>query len=140
MIVISGVPYNAPLTSGQKQQLPLGLLPSGEANYYDFNQDRSYHGGSGINYLYPSPSGFNQASGVIRTYPPNVNPVEQSGIFSYNELSSAFSNVSQVSGLKIESFDIFNPYIHYYRIDNQPVKIPYVSTYKVSINYNPYQR
>lgn len=137
MIIISGVPYNAPLTSEQKKQQPSGLLPSGEANFFDFSQ-------SDINSIYPHPSGtvvngVFVPSGFFPTYPNAANPVEKSGIFNYDDLSSRFSNVSQVSGLKIESFEVFNPYIHYYRVDNTPVKIPYVSTYKVSINYNPYQ-
>jgi hypothetical protein len=135
MIVISGIPYNTSLTSDQKKQLPSGLLPSGEANYYDFTQDK--YRPSGINSEYPFP---NVVSGLYPTYPPNVNPVERSGIFNYDGLVSRFTNVSQVSGLKIESFDIFNPYIHYYRVNDIAVKIPYVSTYKISISYDPYKR
>lgn len=140
MIIVSGIPYNAPLTSEQKVQLPSGLLPSGEANYYDFSQDRAYYNGSGINHIYPSPSDFSEESGIFKTYPSSATPIERSGIFNFDNLNSRFSNVSQVSGLKLESFEIFNPYIHYYRIDNKPVKIPYISTYKVSIGYDPYKR
>lgn len=143
MIVINGIPYNAPLTNGQKIQYPSGILPSGEANYYDFTQDK--YRPSGINAEYPYPNltiqnGTFVPSGFYPTYPPNVNPVEKSGIFNYDGLVSRFTNVAQVSGLKIESFEIFNPYIHYYRVDDNVVKIPYISTYKVSVSYDPYKR
>ena len=131
MIIIDGIPYNAPLTESQKQQLPSGLIPSGEANFFDFSQ-------SGINNIYPSPSNFN--SGIYVTYPKDANPIERSGIFNSDGLISRFSNVNQVSGLKIESFEIFNPYIHYYRVKDNPIKIPYTSTYKVSVSYDPYKR
>ena len=147
----SGIPYNAPLSAAEKIQLASGLFPSGEANYFDFSQDRSLYQGSGINAVYPSPTGIQvqngifvdndlEVSGLYPTYPPDVNPVEKSGIFDFENLASRFSNVSQVSGLKIESFDIFNPYIHYYRVESQPVKIPYISTYKLSTVYDPYKR
>ena len=135
MIVISGIPYNTSLTSEQKRQLPSGLLPSGEANFYDFTQDK--YRPSGINSEYPFPD---VPSGLYPTYPPNVDPIERSGIFNYDGLISRFSNVAQVSGLKIEGFEIFNPYIHHYRVNNTAVKIPYISTYKISISYDPYKR
>lgn len=147
----SGIPYNAPLSIIEKIQLPSGLLPSGEANFYDFLQnEKPYNLGSGINNVYPFPinsivvSGI-KVSGLFSTYPPTVNPVEISGIFNYDGLVGKFSNVSQVSGLKIESFDIFNPYIYHYKVfdedDNlREIKIPYISTYKVSLSYDPYKR
>lgn len=150
----NGIPYNAPLSAVEKTQYPSGLLPSGEANYFDFSQDRSYHDGSGINAIYPSPTGVVQngiivkpkigggfeASGIYPTYPSDANPVEKSGIFDFQNLDSRFSNVSQVSGLKIESFEIFNPYVHYYRVKNKQVEIPYVSTYRLGVEWNPYTR
>lgn len=152
----NGIPYNAPLSASEKFQYPSGFLPSGEANYFDFAQDRSYHKTSGINAIYPSPTGIPvqngifvkpkvgggfEASGIYPTYPQDVDPVEKSGIFDFENLSSRFSNVSQVSGLKIESFEIFNPYIHYYRSSKKEVvRIPYISTYKLSVSFDPYKR
>lgn len=109
------IPSIVPLTSEQKAQLkPSGILPSGESNFYDYSQKMP------------------ETSGVS-------NP-DESGIFHYNELVSSFSNVSEVSGLKANDFEIFNNYIHYYPKpeDQSPVKIPYVSTYKVSILFDPY--
>ena len=142
MIVgISGIPYNAPLTNEQKKQLPSGILPSGEANYYDFAQSSKP-----LNETYPSPTGtaisgiVPALSGFFPTYPKNANPIEKSGIFNYDNLVGKFSNVNQVSGLKIESFEIFNPFILHYQLNNKVVKIPYISTYKVSTGYNPYSR
>ena len=67
----SGLGPELPLTSGQKVQLPSGLLPSGEANYFDFAQSHNSNG-SGINSMFPSPPSFivtgDGQSGVYRTY------------------------------------------------------------------------
>lgn len=136
-----GIPYNAPLTNEQKKQFPSGILPSGEANYYDFAQNSKP-----LNETYPSPTGtaisgiVPTLSGFFPTYPKNANPIEKSGIFSYDNLVGKFSNVNQVSGLKIESFELFNPVILYYQLNGKAIKIPYISTYKVSISYDPYLR
>ncbi len=104
------------------------------------------------------------SSGIIRTYPADIkgyaddNPAmnaDQSGIFHWNsELregvpqpappkdpilkGSLFSNGELVKAGQIEDFKIFNPYIHHYRIDDTLVRIPYVSTYNVSIDWNAY--
>tara|TARA_R100000808_G_scaffold24430_1_gene56260 strand:+ start:457 stop:747 length:291 start_codon:yes stop_codon:yes gene_type:complete len=82
----SGLGPELPLTSGQKVQLPSGLLPSGEANYFDFYQAHNSNG-SGINFMFPSPlsfviSGVGQ-SGLYRTYGPDDSLVvaDVSGIF-----------------------------------------------------------
>jgi hypothetical protein len=136
-----GIPYNAPLTDEQKKQFPSGILPSGEANYYDFTQSSKP-----LNETYPSPTGtaisgiVPALSGFFPTYPKNANPIEKSGIFNYENLVSRFSNVNQVSGLKIESFELFNPVILHYQLNDKVIKIPYISTYKVSISYDPYLR
>lgn len=136
----NGIPYNAPLSAAEKTQLPSGLLPSGEANYFDFVQ----YIGNGINKAYPSPNvavidGAIE-SGLLRSYPSSVFGVEKSGIFNYNELTGKFSNAVEANKLKIESFSIFNPYILHYRVDDTTVRIPYTSTFKVSISYDPYIR
>ena len=82
----SGLGPELPLTSGQKAQLPSGLLPSGESNYFDFSQIHDSNG-SGINSMFPSPlsfvvSGVGQ-SGVYRTYGSDDSLVvaDVSGIF-----------------------------------------------------------
>ena len=66
---------NEPLTDEQKVLGSGQVLPSGESNFYDFSQDHSYNDGSGINVNFPSPSNFIDASGTIRTYPPDLSPL-----------------------------------------------------------------
>ena len=68
-----GLGPELPLTSDQKTQLPSGLLPSGESNYFDFSQIQIHDSkGSGINRVFPIPPSFIVAgdgqSGVYRTY------------------------------------------------------------------------
>ena len=61
--MVSGIP----LSSGDIV-LPSGaVLPSGEANFFDIEQQ-----GKALNATYPSPANFTQASGVRITNP--VNP------------------------------------------------------------------
>lgn len=152
-------PINQPLTNDQKRQVePSGILPSGEANFFDFNQS-----------FLPVDSGYSfdsSKSGILlHTYPAFSGEIRSSGnIFNYEILTSAFSNASSgfyiynpdgsISGIKIESFNLFNPYIHYYpkdpkelsniTIDNmnedRSLKIPYISSYKVSDKSNPYPK
>lgn len=82
----SGLGPELPLTSSQKAQLPSGLLPSGESNYFDFSQIHDSRG-SGINRVFPSPPSFidigDGQSGVYRTYGPDDSLVvaDVSGIF-----------------------------------------------------------
>lgn len=82
----SGLGPELPLASGQKAQLPSGLLPSGEANYFDFSQFHDSDG-SGINSVFPSPLSFIVSSvgqsGFYRTYGPDDSLVvaNVSGIF-----------------------------------------------------------
>lgn len=144
---------NLPLTSGQKQ-LPSGaLLPSGEANFFDFSQSHENNSGSGINSLYPNPSGgifteeYWNISGIYKTYPENsgLTVVDTSGIFHYNGLSGVFSNGPQTRSSGINDFVIFNPYIHYYSqvgvaptFASAAIKIPFVSDYRIAYTFNPY--
>ena len=64
----AGLGPQLPLTSGQQAQLVSGILPSGESNFFDLQQDRQRHRGSGINenYDYAKEAG---GSGVVATYP-----------------------------------------------------------------------
>ena len=51
-----------PLSREQQAQLVSGVLPSGEAHFFDYRQDRSVNptvrsdNGSGINYPFPHPN------------------------------------------------------------------------------------
>lgn len=102
-------------------------------------------------------------SGILKTYPPVAisgftrnNPAMNaynSGIFHWNSeiregfegsnppvlKGSLFSNGEIAKSEQIEDFEIFNNYFHQEFIDNKPVEIPYISTYKVSIDLNPYK-
>lgn len=116
-----------PLTSGQQVQLVSGVLPSGESNFFDLEQDRQKNDGSGINRIYDY-ARENVGSGVIATYPQDsgysivhspslfgdykpsglTSREYESGIFHFNGSSGIFS-----SGYFIPSgFDIrFQKYI-----------------------------
>lgn len=130
---------HTPLTDAQKA-LPSGMIfPSGEANYYDFAQSHEYHGSSGINAIYPSPADFSQESGIIKTDGPDGELADTSGIFNSYNLSSQFSNSNRIDINSITEFSIFNPYIHYATgVDGVNIQIPYISTYSVSSEYDPY--
>jgi hypothetical protein len=102
-------------------------------------------------------------SGILKTYPPIAisgfernNPAMNSynsGIFHWNSevrkgfensdppvlKGSLFSNGEIAKSQQIDDFTIFNNYFHQEFIDNEPVEIPYISTYKVSIDLNPYK-
>jgi len=129
------------LTDAQKKLASGMLFPSGEANYYDFSQDHSYHGGSGINVKYTPTSGE-----LYETYPPNSSGIaERSGVFSYVNLISKFSSGSGNS--PIDDFSLYNSYIHYYPAStggsvkkDKPFYIPFVSSFKVSSIFDPYKR
>lgn len=156
-----GIPENRPLSNEQKsldlKANPSGVIPSGEANFYDFYQSHIYHKGSGINVYYPHPTGktpleFDPISGIIRTYPSDNGKYSyaESGILNYSNLSSIFSNAIAISGNNIQSFNISNPYIHYYPKNtgakpdnnNNVVEIPFVSSYKETntlFSFYPYK-
>lgn len=102
-------------------------------------------------------------SGILKTYPPvkisgyaeNIPAMNayHSGIFHWNSQErkgfegndppilegSLFSNGELAKSDQIKDFDIFNNYFHQEFINNTPVEIPYISTYKVSIDLNPYK-
>ena len=161
-------PYTkTPLTEEEKA-IPSGaILPSGEANFFDVAQHHEHNDGSGINAIFPSPSGFIVSgpgqSGVYQTYGPNLGLVveDTSGIFSYNNLSGVFSNGTQsrnASGLidfsfggisagSVTDFTGFNNYVHYYGRPTSPsavvsgvipIRIPYISDVTVGSGYDPY--
>lgn len=148
-------PINQPLTFDQKKQVePSGLLPSGEANFFDFLQF-----GSGYVYTSGTPEM------LLYTYPEFSGNFRSSGnIFNYDILTGSFSNASSgiyvynpdgsISGISIKSFELFNPYIHYYpktpqelsdiTVDNmnedRALRIPYISSYKISDKFDPYPK
>lgn len=167
------IPENFTLSSQQKQQRPppipyllsgglyltSGILPSGQENYFDTRQDPDNNFGLPINTFYPSPANQNgtfAGTGLLVTYAPTGYPPEvkyklgqlkESGILHYENLVGRFSNVSSVSGIAVQDFNIFNPYIHYYPIDeitnnnkdkDSPVLIPYVSDYEIVQPISPY--
>lgn len=106
-----------PLSSGQQAPPVSGVLPSGEAHFFDYRQDRSVNptvrsdNGSGINYPFPhpnpdtpnqekflsreNPSGLDDkftkewwdASGILKTYPESPN----SGFYDSAYKSTIFS-------------------------------------------------
>ncbi len=106
------------------------VLPSSESNFFDYQQF-----GSPINSVFPSPENF--VSGIYETYPKDPNPViERSNIFAFNGTVGRFSGPGIIAQ---DNLEIFNPYIHYYTNGGNAILIPYVSTYKVSIEFNPYE-
>lgn len=172
-------PINNSLGLDQKKQIePSGLLPSGEANFFDFGQAQNFI----INY-YPSPSetelinsgdiykalveklGISGAF-VLHTPKPSGDLVSypSGSIFTYENLTSIFSNASSgvyiynpdgsISGIKISTFNIYNPYIHYYpenpkELDDidlsnmkkdRALRIPYISSFKQTTETNPYPK
>lgn len=66
----AGLGPQLPLTSGQQVQLVSGVLPSGESNFFDLEQDRQKSDGRGINKDYDYQK-ENAGSGVVATYPPD---------------------------------------------------------------------
>jgi len=107
-----------PLTSGQQAQLVSGVLPSGESNFFDLEQDRQRYNGLGIDRLYDYEKEAG-GSGVVATYPSEtlelIDEQRESGIFHQqligNELTGSGSIFS--SGYYIPSgFDVrFQQYI-----------------------------
>lgn len=102
----AGLGPQLPLTSGQQAQLVSGVLPSGESNFFDLQQDRQRHFGSGINSKYDYAKEDN-GSGVLATAPQDPffsvsthNPYRdskpsglsdryyESGIFHYSAIGS----------------------------------------------------
>lgn len=164
-------PYTkTPLTEAEKvlkPNLPSGVLPSGEASFFDLAQHHEHKDGSGINAIFPSPESFkiNQPgqSGTYVTYSesPLLKVEDTSGIFSYDNFSGVFSNGFQsrntsgvvdfsfggISAGSVIDFTGFNNYVHYYGIATPttsvisgvlPVKIPYISDVTIGSGYDPY--
>ena len=111
------------------------LLPSGQSNFFDYSQ---FH--NDINKYYPSPSEsknfFTNGSGLYQTYPSGYMVIGNgSGILSPSGLINPLSSSSGIY-TTITNLNIFGDYIHYYN----NIRIPFVSTYKVSVGFNPYPR
>jgi hypothetical protein len=163
----AGLGPNLPLSS-QQQAMPVsGLLPSGESNGFDVTQSHRMRSeapsfrGSGINVPFPYPNEQTEAkykasdinnyysdawwdaSGILKTYPSEDGVLcdqnRQSGIFHYNLERSRFSNGEDVRSKQIEDFTIFNNYIHHELVlPVGVISIPYISTFRTSVNWNPY--
>ena len=174
-------PYTrTPLTESHKvlkPNLPSGVLPSGEASFFDLAQHHENNNGSGINAIFPSPANFEDEakvnynlnigqpgqSGTYITKPenPDLEVVDKSGIFSYNDLIGGFSNGIQsrnasgvidfsfggISAGSVTDFTGFNNYVHYYGKPTPPgavvpgiipIRIPYISDVKIAVEYDPY--
>ena len=88
------------LASGDKVISSGQFLPSGDSNFFDFAQDFSYNGGSGINYKFPDPSDFPfETSGTLQTSGPDdysFDETRESGIFHYENEKGNFSNAHHV--------------------------------------------
>jgi hypothetical protein len=130
---------------------PSAIMPSSEMHFFDasqshiFGQDLAIN--TGINATFPSPPDFQEESGVLKTYGPSTHTLsdetKQTGVFHYNGLTGIFSNASTSKENSITDFTIYNAYIHHERYqisDNKDitVAIPYMSTFTVSIQYDPY--
>jgi hypothetical protein len=130
---------HTPLTEEQKA-LPSGMvLPSGEGNYFDFAQHHDNNAGSGINFPFTED---NSGSGLIATYGPvgSGNTGSPSGTFVTSGLSVPFSNAQDVETTQIDDFAIFNTYVHYETgVAGTAVQIPFLSTYVVAPNFDPYK-
>ena len=137
------MPQNVPLGTGE-MALPSGaVLPSGEANFFDFQQQ-----GKALNATYPSPADFTGASGVRVTSP--VNPdlaselvlIEGSGIqgslLAPTDLNTPFSNTENAASGQISDFTIFNSYVHYYQSNSAPVYINYSLAFERVVGWDRY--
>ena len=134
------------------------IMPSSEMHFFDTSQSHVLNGGSGINAKFPDPSNFftedpdtgrtpEQESGILKTYGPDLVPIEKSGIFHYDNLQGRFSNAPASRENSITDFTIFNHYIHHYRTQtaneetdrDASISIPFISTYTISVGFpNPY--
>lgn len=113
------------------------------ASAIDFGKPLSDRGfeGEGINKYYPSPKGFGYGtitgvdddlstnigpgmSGILASYPPDsggpewstYNGSKGSGIFNFKEFVANLGGIVQSGGMVggFDTFEIFNPYIHYF--------------------------
>ena len=155
-----------PLSDEARKQGVSGVLPSGESNGLDLAQQGSGinrpfpypNTNTPDNKAFPSghsrsqfPDQFSDdwwaASGIVKTYGPVegalVDQSRESGIFHFDELFSQFSNAQNVAARQIDDFTIFNMYIHHERLPSNAIagnliEIPFVSTYRTSIDFNAY--
>ena len=109
------------------------VLPSAEAGLFDFAQHHSHNDGSGINAIYPSPSGFydeNQATIITDGEATRTNNVDETGVFHYDGLTGTLHN----TGIEpaVMDFNIFNSYIHHDSSEEGFIAIPYVSDFTVN--------
>lgn len=129
------------------------LLPSGYSNFFDTTQ-YTYD----INTKFPSPDPKNQSivpnnvlvSGIYKTYPKDVDVVASGRKYDLFQPSGLNNLLSNHSGIYVltTNLGVFNSYIHYYGLNNddmdgkssQRIEIPYVSTFKVSLGFDPYPR
>ncbi len=106
------------------------LLSSGQSNFFDYNQ---FH--NDLNNKFPDPKTYIDASGLYKTYPSGTFTVYNSGILHASGLITPFSSSSGIY-VTITNLNVFGDYIHYYN----NIRIPFVSTYKVSPGFDPYPR
>ena len=155
-----------PLAPEQRVSPVSGVLPSGEGGGFDPSQNPPIN----TPFPYPNtstreslsfsdgqrkadfPDNFSDewwdTSGIMSTAPPFsgvlVDENQESGIFHFNGLSSAFSNGQIAKSLQIENFTIFNPYVHHEHLMSTNrkkkivVEIPFISTYTIAIDFRPY--
>lgn len=151
------IPISGVLPSGESNSFD-------PTQYHDLRFEATGAKGSGINFPFPYPNQNTnskyktdgnsyttewwETSGILKTYPPNsnvqlVDEQKQSGVFHYNLSRGRFSNGEDVKSKQIDDFNIFNQYIHHQLMPSNlekgnAIKIPYVSTYRLSIDWNPY--
>lgn len=157
------IPVSGVLPSGES-----GLLDDVQSR--KVRGESPQHVNSGINVPYPYPNlttareyaytsddntvgkfsdAWWEASGIIKTYPADdgllVDRNRQSGILHYNGPSGRFSNGEQVKSNQVMDFTLFNNYIHHELMpsnatNGEAIEIPYVSTFRPYIDWNPYKR
>lgn len=111
------------------------LFPSGQSNFFDYTQFRN-----DLNNKFPDPKNYTDASGLYKTYPSGAFIVFNSGILHANELVTKFSSSSGVY-VTITNLNVFGDYIHYYKKSKKTeLRLPFVSTYKISPGFDPYPR
>lgn len=143
-----------PLTDAEREQLVSGVLPSGEANMYDFSQKVP------INENFPSVESDDPTySGVIRTYPEDTDiTIQETGVFSYDGTTGQFSSPTPVPsgfGDRLQAFyvptqdctavpredytfRVQDSYIHHKLYDGKAVEICFLSSYDVALQMDRY--
>jgi len=143
-----------PLTDAQRMQPTSGVLPSGEANMYDFSQKAP------INKKFPDLSSNDPSySGVLRTYPEDTGVTfNDTGIFHYDKTAGQFSSPTPVpSGLgerlqafyvpdqkcneqprEDYTFRVQDSYIHHKQYGGKTFEICFLSSYMESVDFDRY--